>query len=274
MRRCPELSRLPSAPRWSSVKFVRRAPGSVELLLSPFPSRLVVDPTHPAVVSKTDRRAFPLFHHDAFRMKAYPLAMLERFQGSFETPKLPSALDQVPEENKKQVDIHLSIVTSIKHTSKLAIVRSAIARRVKHALELIIARGANSSTITTRQQGKDGWENIQKNIIVFDDNEAKQMGPRWVLNGWMYIFHPTLKLYLMPYHELVPLLRDALQAIYARGMQFEHRWAEMRVGQNSVEQKEEAALSSPKERRRRSSPPKSRTTPRELRKVEQNECDP
>ena len=104
-------------------------------------------------------------------MKAYPLAMLEK-AGWECTTKLPTALDPVP-ENKKQVNIHLSIATSIKNTSKLAVVRVAISRRVKHAIELIIARGANVGTTTVRG-------------IVFDDNEAKEMGPKWVLNGMSY----------------------------------------------------------------------------------------
>ncbi|KAK2460828.1 hypothetical protein APHAL10511_007298 [Amanita phalloides] len=226
MRVCPELSRLPRAPRWSSVKFIRRAPGSVSSLLGPG-IRDPVDPTHPAFGPKTNRNAFPLFEHDAFRMRAYPLALLEKSEWTpREIPPLPS----VP-ENKKQVDMHLSIATSMKNTSKLAIVRVAIARRVKHALELIIARGANSGTTNARERGPDGWQNVQKTIIVFDDKEAKQMGPRWVLNGWMYIFHPTLRLYRMPYYELVSLLRSALQTLHAHGMFLEHRWTGIRARQ-------------------------------------------
>ncbi|KAM6501164.1 hypothetical protein JOM56_004178 [Amanita muscaria] len=217
--RCAELSRLGKPPRWSSVKFLRRAPGSVGVLLSPFPSKNVVDPAHPAVATKIDRRAFPGFYHDAFRMKAYPLALLEKneWDSGRDPQKLPTALDPVP-ENKKQVDMHLSIATSIKNTSKSAVVRMAISRRVKHAIELIIARGANAG------------DDIERKVI-FDDQEAKEMGPKWVLNGWMYIFHPTLKLYRMPYHDLIPQLRTALQMIHDRGMRLEHQWEKLRARQ-------------------------------------------
>ncbi len=78
------------------------------------------------------------------------------------------------------------VITSIKNTSKCAVVRVTIRRRVKHALELIIARGANAGTVT-----------------------------EWSRSG------------KVPYHELVPLLRLALQTLYAHGMYLEHRWAKI-----------------------------------------------
>lgn len=75
------------------------------------------------------------------------------------------------------------VITSIKNTSKCAVVRVTIRRRVKHALELIIARGANAGTVTEwSRSGK-----VQRRGIVFDDNEAKEMGPKWVLNGKFFI---------------------------------------------------------------------------------------
>ena len=47
----------------------------------------------------------------------------------------------------------------------------------------------------------------------------------------MYILHPTLKLYRMPYPDLVPLLRSALRLIHDRGMHFEHQWAKLSARQ-------------------------------------------
>ena len=46
--------------------------------------------------------------------------------------------------------------------------------------------------------------------------------------GWVYICIPKLPVYRMPYHELVSLLRLALQTLYAHGMYLEHRWAKIR----------------------------------------------
>ncbi|KAF8639216.1 hypothetical protein AX17_001701 [Amanita inopinata Kibby_2008] len=251
--RCPELSKLGKPLCWTSIKFIRRAPGSVDLLLSPFPSKRVVYPTHPAVATNLSRREFPHFYNEAFRIKAYPLALLERTDweaantgeneqafaartGRAEDTQclcLPSALDPVPD--KRQVEMHLSIATSIKNTSKLAVVRTAINRRVKHSIELIITRGAHVNTTKVKQRSKDGWKEVEKKVIAFDDREAREMGPKWVLNGWMYIFHPTLLLYRMPYHDLVPLLREAFRRIYGRGIYLEQQWVAVR--QNKSEQK-------------------------------------
>ncbi|KAF8628799.1 hypothetical protein AX15_003714 [Amanita polypyramis BW_CC] len=170
-------------------------------------------------------------------MRAYPLAMLGKpaldekttAGGRSQMLKPPSALDPVVPENKKQVDMHLSVATSVKNTSKLAVVRTAISRRVKHALELIVVRGANSRGAHLHVKGRENVVVGRDEAIVLDDDEAKQMGPKWILNGWMYIFHPTLQLYRMPYHELILLLRWALQSIHMHGMYLEHQWAEMRM---------------------------------------------
>jgi RNase P protein component len=113
-----------------------------------------------------------LFRHGAFHLKAYPLAILRG------DPDVPCALDPVPE--KKHVDMHLSVMTTIKSTDKRAVVRMAIHRRVKKALELIIVRGAKADAVTEWQRGVG---KVQATRMVFDDNEATEMGPKWVLNG-------------------------------------------------------------------------------------------
>ena len=76
--------------------------------------------------------------------------------------------------------MHLSVITSIKNTDRRAVVRMAINRRIKKALELIIVRGAKADTVTEWQRGVG---KVQATRIVFDDNEATEMGPKWVLNG-------------------------------------------------------------------------------------------
>ena len=98
--------------------------------------------------------------------------------------RLPSALDPVPE--KKHVDMHLSVMTPIKSTDKRAVVRMAINRRIKKALELIIIRGAKAGTVTEWQRGVG---KVQTTRIVFDDEEAGGMGPKWVLNGKSDLFN-------------------------------------------------------------------------------------
>lgn len=42
--------------------------------------------------------------------------------------------------------------------------------------------------------------------------------------GWSYIFFPTLEMYRMPYHDLIPPLRLALQAFQRQGRMMEAKW--------------------------------------------------
>lgn len=82
--------------------------------------------------------------------------------------------------------MHLSVMTPIKSTDKRAVVRMAINRRIKKALELIIIRGAKAGTVTEWQRGVG---KVQTTRIVFDDEEAGEMGPKWVLNGKSDLFN-------------------------------------------------------------------------------------
>lgn len=127
-----------------------------------------------------NRSAFPSFDHDALKIQAYPPAILS---ASDHKPLHPSALHSI-RENKKHVNMRFVSITSIKNTSKCAVIRVTISRRIKHALELIIARGAHAGTVTEWSRGAK----VQRRGIVFDDNEAKEMGPKWVLNGKFLLF--------------------------------------------------------------------------------------
>ncbi|PFH51170.1 hypothetical protein AMATHDRAFT_3301 [Amanita thiersii Skay4041] len=245
--RCPELSRLAKPLRPISLTFVARAPGSVEVLLTPFPSRNVVDPTHPAFTSQLERRAFPHFRAPTITLKAYPLALLEKYnwsrtsdlefrdvangtepiEPSLPAPvKLPSALD--PISNNSRIEMHLSVATSIRNTSKSAVIRTSIARRVKYAIRLIVTRGAYTKLVTVKRVENGEQKTVKEKIVAFNDKEAEVRGCKWLLNGWMYIFHPTIHLYRMPYQDLIPLLRGALKLIYSRGILLERQWAKAR----------------------------------------------
>lgn len=53
-------------------------------------------------------------------------------------------------------------------------------------------------------------------------------------SGWTYIFFPTIEIYRMPYHEMIPLLRDLLRRIYELSQDLERKWASRATTQRKV----------------------------------------
>ncbi|KAF8065025.1 hypothetical protein FPV67DRAFT_1671316 [Lyophyllum atratum] len=240
MLRCRELSRLSKAPRAKSVNFRRQTPGSVDDLLNPTyvsyrPNYL--DPTHPA--TSTPKRNFPDFRTDAFGLKAYPFALLSPPEQIWTTPSNPpidtwkerverflSANGELgPEDGrlsvepmklhnskKNRVSMSLINVASKKRTSSKRHIRLKITSKLKIAMNLIVERGAD--TVET-----DG-----KRKLVMNEEEAEKVSDTWISPGWTYICFPTLELYRMPYHDLIPLLRKALRQIWNQSQKMESGW--------------------------------------------------
>ncbi|KAG6896753.1 hypothetical protein C0992_006328 [Termitomyces sp. T32_za158] len=117
--------------------------------------------------------------------------------------------------NARENAIPMSFInaTSKKRTSNKKHIRVKIVSRLKIAINLIVSRGANVAQV-------DG-----KTKLVMDEEEAAKMSDKWLSPGWTYIFFPTLEIYRMPYHEMIPLLRTSLRRIYNSTQSFERKWA-------------------------------------------------
>ena len=46
----------------------------------------------------------------------------------------------------------------------------------------------------------------------------------FALIGWSYVFVPTIKVYSMPYPDLVNCIRDALRFVYTKASAMEQGW--------------------------------------------------
>jgi len=103
--------------------------------------------------------------------------------------------------------VNKKLTTGKKH------IRTTIMNKIKTAVNLIVVRGAD----TTEVKGRP--------VLVFNQREGEHNQTRWILQGWSYIFFPTLHIYRMSYHDLIPKLRSALCFIYERGSAMETRWA-------------------------------------------------
>ncbi|KAF9495167.1 hypothetical protein BDN71DRAFT_1506925 [Pleurotus eryngii] len=228
MRRCPELKRLPKSPRFTSVVFRGQNPGSPAKLIDPGkqPCKTLkstfLSPDHPATsLRKSD---FPSFANSALRINAFPFAVLEK---PSDPSKEPIARQfkyaHIPWKERihvsglrhsgTRIPMSFFIATSIKNTSKKGTIRSTIKHRLRTALNMIVARGAESGTDTRGRQK-----------LVFNEAKATEQGNKWLLHDWTYIFSPTLELYRMPYPVMVDTLSKALHSIRVRGLKLETGW--------------------------------------------------
>ena len=107
-------------------------------------------------------------------------------------------------------------------------VRLKIVRKMKTAVNMIAVRGADVTVSKLR------WTLVCSGVD--DQTQWILHGRFWLCSlhyhslistnvGWSYIFFPTIHVYRMPYHELIPQLRIALQRLYQEGSEMEKRWA-------------------------------------------------
>jgi len=210
MKACPELARLPKAKVLKSLHFKRITPGSITgALYPPFPSNnSIVDHTHPSAQIPTHlrRTRFPSFFSEAFELRVLPNALL--IKPSIIWPDPPFHWDS---DRKQAGRLNMSICmqqsTSVHSSSFL---RGKMSTKIKTAVSLVVARGANVVTIEDRAS------------IVFDESDA---GEKWLLHGWTYLIRPTLSLHLMPYTHLIPLMRVALNGVKNTGDAMDKAWA-------------------------------------------------
>ncbi|KAL0946006.1 hypothetical protein HGRIS_012282 [Hohenbuehelia grisea] len=249
MHRCHELKRLPKAGKVASVVFRNQSPGSPAQLFNPkvqpctTPSETLLQPMHPA--TKMRKGAFPWFNDPALRAQAFPFAVLDR---PTEPPKEPIARQLLQpatwderiwwfmDENKdacsglrsrpKRMPMSLFISVPKRTSSKKACLRGKIRQRVRTAISLVVARGA------------DGVRDKKGRMrLVMDEKNVREL----VKPGWTYLIHPALSVYRMPYPELVHILRKGLLSMYTGATRIESRWT-FTIREDEPVQEEEEKL--------------------------------
>ena len=135
-RRCP-----------TDVKFRRTTPGSAQFLLVPQARNSqkleLVDPKHPASRLPHDElsRAMAPVHQPGFKLRAFPKAVLAKPLNPYPTPPYIYAPERSPSERRVNVSLQ---VFGGKSIHKHAVIRNAVKRRLKAAIQLIVRFGAST----------------------------------------------------------------------------------------------------------------------------------
>ena len=212
MLKCPELKKLPKAPRFTSVnvcffslsfnefltrtlsQFRSQTPGTISnLLTSRWPPPRLLDPSHPA--ASLSRKHFKHHTCDAFRVVAYPTALLGppdrvwEFMRPLDTWKdRMTRLDakgmgessEIPPmilNNQTASRISMSFVsTANKKQSKKRVIRLKLGSRLKTAINLVVVRGIDVAV------GNSG-----RRKLVMNEQEAKDKGDKWILPGIHFV---------------------------------------------------------------------------------------
>ncbi|KAF6751705.1 hypothetical protein DFP72DRAFT_906901 [Ephemerocybe angulata] len=92
---------------------------------------------------------------------------------------------------------------------------STVKKRVRAAVSMVVNQGAK---VVREGEG-------EKEKVVFDLEEVKRMvDVGWVMRDWTYVVFPTMRLYRMPYTELIPDIRDALSYVRKEALKIEESW--------------------------------------------------
>lgn len=156
-----------------SEQYRRTTPGSVSRLLHPYipksPAGLV-DPTHPLASLPWGKasRAFPRIQCTGFSLSAFPKALLGKPQHPWPQPPFY----QTPDRSSNPFRVNMSLLKLIgkKAVTKSAVVRGKVAKRLKEAIRLVVARGAH---VVKNEQGKERLE--------FDQSDVG--GDKWILSS-------------------------------------------------------------------------------------------
>ncbi|KAH8101693.1 hypothetical protein BXZ70DRAFT_70141 [Cristinia sonorae] len=210
MAGCRELARLPKAKALRSLNFKRTTPGSiVASLFATSNRRKVLDPTHIAAsIPPIQRKAvFPNYKTHAFTLRLLPQALLAEPEFRFPDPPF-HYVTRSQSPHRLNMSLAREIASDVHHSP---FVRSKMTTKLKSAISLVVTRGAN-----VRSEG-DG-----KPMIFFDEQDV---GEKWLLQNWTYSVRLALPMLRISYVELIPLLRDALNNVKARGDAIEAAWA-------------------------------------------------
>ncbi|KAJ3502725.1 hypothetical protein NLJ89_g8753 [Agrocybe chaxingu] len=147
------------------------------------------------------------------------------------TPKGP-LLDIARKRAMRRVPMSYLTATSKARMGAKRYTRCQITRHMKVALNLIVTRGAYFGDPALRNDGPAkedvkplGAEIKPKHVVMrFDEEEARSMGRKWIMQGWSYIWFPTMEVYRMPYSQLIPRLRQMLIFLKQRANELEKSW--------------------------------------------------
>ncbi|KAF9045440.1 hypothetical protein BJ165DRAFT_161598 [Panaeolus papilionaceus] len=147
-----------------------------------------------------------------------------------------------------RVPMSLMTAVSKERMGSKRYMRQRLVKKIKLCLSLIISKGAYSEEVVVEdkaaaavvnkpEKGKTKGNPAQASNVIeveeqsvavkpilFDEQEAEEMGRRWIMQGWTYLIFPSTALYLMPYSKLVAILRDNLKTLHARGVMLENNW--------------------------------------------------
>ncbi|KAI0027838.1 hypothetical protein K488DRAFT_90397 [Vararia minispora EC-137] len=212
---CPELARLPrNGNRPAHVNFIRTTPGAaIGLLFRNVGQKRedMLDPSHPAANIPFSQRvtAAPSWKHAVLDVRAFPKAWLKRPDAPFPDPPYHYRPFPAPprDQDARAVDMSLCTVfwNKTMHPSKF--VRYPIKRRIKAAIELVVARGARVDRVEPAIEPNTK----RKVFLAFDDADAD--ADRWIKPDWTYVFMPKTEMFHLSTNEMVGLVRDALATI-------------------------------------------------------------
>lgn len=167
-------------------------PGSVIPLVTPVRSSApILDSSHPAAGIPLRQLKLPKWACPHFSVNAYPKALLHERELAYDEHLPPYNVERYPPEpktsGKRQKDsdgrrVNFSMQTTFfsKWVQVDAVRRSVIKRKMKHAAELVITKGANVQNIA-EQVGEYGEVIVGSQKIVFDENETGE--EKWLIPG-------------------------------------------------------------------------------------------
>ncbi|KAF4613276.1 hypothetical protein D9613_011015 [Agrocybe pediades] len=260
--RCPELKKLPKSSRYTSIHFRNQTPGSLDPLYTGAGKiNQVLDPSHP--LAGVQKPKLPYVRRDALGVKTMPMGLLlkeprlfapippltwkERVQWAIEAgmtgiqhARRPSfratGLDDgeqlyppedynhtvIParrvqpqgkyrelalEKVARRVPMSCHVSTSKKRMGADRYMRREVEKRLRAALNYIVARGA--------------YYDVLEKKIKFNPEDV---GRKWAMQGWAYLFFPSIELYRMPYGQLISQLRSLLQSVNKQIVAMENDW--------------------------------------------------
>ncbi|KAJ6465074.1 hypothetical protein C8R47DRAFT_1201680 [Mycena vitilis] len=238
MHKCLELSKLPRAPRVSSIIFRGQTPGSFPQwpIYLPHPQNRL-DPNHPVDLGSSKKPKYCLWARptSAFTLGALPMGLLLKPENNSRHGRGAQPLHAVDSWSDRltrgaPTGSVAPAIPSQSHPTRLAMSlqmrassdlythqRTQVLRRFKTALVLIAARGAAAKEV----KGVKG-----RLELVFDEKDIDG----WILQGWTYYLKPTLELYRIPYPRLVQMLRPALREIWTGAHKMEADWTAASLG--------------------------------------------
>ncbi|PSS34230.1 hypothetical protein PHLCEN_2v1740 [Hermanssonia centrifuga] len=161
----------------------------------------LVDPHHPWARLPRGQimKQFLQWGNPLFYLRVMPKAVL--YKPKEPRPDPPYSPPPNPWPKNRRINMALLHILP-KTLHKSAVIRRAVVKKLKDVFMLVITRGAD---VQTDRKGNQ--------LIVFKEEQA---GGHWILEDWVYVVKPTLKLYQAPHAEIIQHVRTALYHISAQ----------------------------------------------------------